>query len=435
MNEIIRLAVLPVINSVLSLILSLYLFSCFAENKKKGSRYVVVISGLAFALALVLVDVPLIRLIITSLCTLGFSYRYTMKLYNRLLLTIVFVAISVLTEIASSMSIMLVFNTDYSGSLSGLYLILGSLLAKFLAFYICFIIVRSKYRILTNKTYREWLSLFSMPAATVITVCVLHYMLYHIPKDSGVRIVVGVCMLLLMLSNLMIFKLMDGLQESAIVKNKLLLSEQLIKEQSEQYRLLFDNNRSVRKIHHDYRNFLLGVISELDGENYKTVSGMIRDELDMLEDTRGGSVSGNSVLDVILNYKRSFAEQHGIRFNLNYRNILSLNIVSTDLSVLLGNALDNAIEATAKVSPYEKRIIDIMIVVLNGSVYITVTNPVCEDIDVENMQSRKKNSASHGFGIISMRTVAEKYEGEVLFECKDKTLRTMINLKNGTCEE
>ena len=136
MNEIRRLAVLPVINSVLSLILSLYLFSCFAENRKKGSRYIVIISGLAFALALVLVHIPLIRLIITTLCTLGFSYRYTMKLYNRFLLTALFVAISMLTEIASSMSIMLVFNTDYSGSFSGLHLILGSLLAKFLAFYI-----------------------------------------------------------------------------------------------------------------------------------------------------------------------------------------------------------------------------------------------------------------------------------------------------------
>ena len=435
MNEIIRLAVLPVINSVLSLILSLYLFSCFAENRKKGSKYIVIISGLAFALALVLVDVPLIRLIITSLCTLGFSYRYTMKLYNRFLLTALFVAISTLTEIASSMSIMLVFNTDYSGSLSGLYLILGSLLAKFLAFYICFIIVRSKHRILTDNPCREWLSLFSMPAATVITVCVLHYMLYHIPKDSGMRIVVGVCMLLLMLSNLMIIKLMDGLQESAIVKNKLLLSEELIKEQSEQYRLLLDNNRSVRKIHHDYRNFLLGVISELDGENYGAVAGMIRDELDMLEDTRGGSVSGNSVLDVILNYKRSFAEKYGIRFNLDYRNIPSLDIVGTDLSVLLGNALDNAIEAAAKVSPCEKRVISIMIAVMNDRVYITVTNPVSEDIDVENMQSQKKNSACHGFGIISMRTIAEKHEGEVLFECEDKTFRTMITLKNSACTE
>ena len=358
-----------------------------------------------------------------------------MKLYNRIWLTVVFVAISMITEIASSMSIMMVFNTDYSGSLSGLYLVLGSLLAKFLSFYICFIIVRSKHRILTDKPGREWLSLFSLPAATIITICVLHYMLYHIPKDSGMRIVVGVCMLLLVISNLMIFKLVDGLQEAVIMKNRLVLSEELIKEQSEQYRLLFDTNRSVRKIHHDHRNFLLGVISELNSKKFEAVEKMIQNELSLLDDTSRGNISGNSVLDIILNYKRSYAEQNDIRFNLNHRNVSSLNILSTDLSILLGNTLDNAIEATANVIPCDKRVIDIIIIVMNDNVYITVTNPVIGNIDIENMQTQKQNSASHGFGIISMRTIAEKYKGEVLFECENKMFRTMITLKNNPCNE
>lgn len=435
MNEIIKIIIVPIINSVLSLILSLYFFSNFTEDKKKRNEYVVLTACIIFTLALMFVNVPLIRLITTSFCTFVFTFRYIMKLYNRIWLTVVFVAISMITEIASSMSIMMVFNTDYSGSLSGLYLVLGSLLAKFLSFYICFIIVRSKHRILTDKPGREWLSLFSLPAATIITICVLHYMLYHIPKDSGMRIVVGVCMLLLVISNLMIFKLVDGLQEAVIMKNRLVLSEQLIKEQSEQYRLLFDTNRSVRKIHHDHRNFLLGVISELNSKKFEAVEKMIQNELSLLDDTSRGNISGNSVLDIILNYKRSYAEQNGIRFNLNHRNVSSLNILSTDLSILLGNTLDNAIEATANVTPCDKRVIDIIIIVMNDNVYITVTNPVIGNIDIENMQTQKQNSASHGFGIISMRTIAEKYKGEVLFECENKMFRTMITLKNNPCNE
>jgi sensor histidine kinase YesM len=68
---------------------------------------------------------------------------------------------------------------------------------------------------------------------------------------------------------------------------------------------------------------------------------------------------------------------------------------------------------------------------MNDNVYITVTNPVIGNIDIENMQTQKQNSASHGFGIISMRTIAEKYDGEIIFECENGVFRVTITLRNG----
>ena len=53
-----------------------------------------------------------------------------------------------------------------------------------------------------------------------------------------------------------------------------------------------------------------------------------------------------------------------------------------------------------------------------------------ENIDVSNLKTSKEDTSLHGYGILNMKAVAEKYNGEVVFECLDKVFKTIIAVDN-----
>ena len=105
-----------------------------------------------------------------------------------------------------------------------------------------------------------------------------------------------------------------------------------------------------------------------------------------------------------------------------------MNFSSTDLSVLIGNALDNAIECAKKVEG--KKIIDLSISINGGQLIFAITNPIDKKIDVNKLKTTKNDSINHGYGIFSMKRIAEKYNGDVVFFSTEDTFKTIIYLKN-----
>ncbi|MCQ2478987.1 MAG: GHKL domain-containing protein, partial [Clostridia bacterium] len=62
--------------------------------------------------------------------------------------------------------------------------------------------------------------------------------------------------------------------------------------------------------------------------------------------------------------------------------------------------------------------------------YITVENPVSNSVSVNNLTSSKADTLSHGYGIFNMKSIAKKYNGEVLFTIDDNMFKTNIYMKN-----
>ena len=106
-----------------------------------------------------------------------------------------------------------------------------------------------------------------------------------------------------------------------------------------------------------------------------------------------------------------------------------------DFAIILGNALDNAIEASAKIANSDDRIVSISISVKNKSLIISIINPVAHDVDINHLITTKQQSNLHGFGILSMKNVASKYHGEIAFQCENKMFTTHILLMNSPCSE
>lgn len=122
--------------------------------------------------------------------------------------------------------------------------------------------------------------------------------------------------------------------------------------------------------------------------------------------------TGNVMIDALLNSKLSLAGSKGIQVEAKAIVPKTLSVSEVDLSVIIGNLMDNAMEACLKIEEEKKRFLRVYIDVLKGQLYIYVINSV----DGNRKKSGKlylttKNSREHGFGLMRMDRVVEKYHG------------------------
>lgn len=232
---------------------------------------------------------------------------------------------------------------------------------------------------------------------------------------------------MLIISNILIFKLINDIHDSVINENKLILAEELVKQQEKQYRLLFENNETVMKLRHDYKNFIIGMISELNINEPEKMKERLNDELKTLNEL-SNEICGNSVIDTIINYKKTEAKSKNISISFEYRNIHNINISGIDISILLGNAIDNAIEATEQIEGNSKREINIYLYQKGEQIIMLIKNNVKENKNTEKLQTEK--GEMHGYGIVNMKSIAAKYGGSVTFDCQQRIFSTIILLNN-----
>lgn len=125
--------------------------------------------------------------------------------------------------------------------------------------------------------------------------------------------------------------------------------------------------------------------------------------------------SGNSTVDAIINFKYAVAKECKIRFQLKVFIPEAMPIDQCDLGVVLGNAIDNAIEATKECNINEK-VIEIILGVKKEALIIIVKNPYEHQINLDrngNILSTKKKKR-HGFGLNSINRITEEYNGAVI---------------------
>lgn len=128
--------------------------------------------------------------------------------------------------------------------------------------------------------------------------------------------------------------------------------------------------------------------------------------------------SKGKVIDALINVKYAIAKGKGIEFVLKIFIPEDLPINQCDMGIILGNALDNAIEATEKCR-HSKKEIDIIMGIKKGSLVLVVKNPYENALKTDkagNLVTTKKEFHLHGYGISSIRRVAEKYHGDIWVE-------------------
>lgn len=146
--------------------------------------------------------------------------------------------------------------------------------------------------------------------------------------------------------------------------------------------------------------------------------------MNQLEKAEQKLFTANAVVNGILNMKYVEIEAKQIEAKLDVKLPEILGITGTDLGVLFGNILDNAIEACE--SCKKEKWIDLFAVYENHGIVICCKNSCSET--VMDLHTRKSDKRNHGFGLSSVKQIVEKYNGDVWWESEKESFTLNINL-------
>lgn len=148
--------------------------------------------------------------------------------------------------------------------------------------------------------------------------------------------------------------------------------------------------------------------------------------------------TGDTALDYLISSKLTLAAQARIRTRVNIEYPHNANIQSMDLTAILGNLLDNACEA-ATTAPESLRFLNLTIRRINAMLIIKVENGYLEAPVQKNgkLLTSKADPSSHGWGLKSVLTAAERYDGTLRTEYADGIFRAVVTLsfRPGSIEE
>lgn len=206
----------------------------------------------------------------------------------------------------------------------------------------------------------------------------------------------------------------------------------LLSQQNEFRRQYAENAKKqyddIRRIRHDIRHTYSVILTLLNEGKTDEAFEFIQSCADSAAEVEVLIDVGDDITNALLNAKLSDAKQRGITILCNVDSCFS-DIDKVDLCNLLGNMLDNAVEACVKCSR-GRRVIEVSIKSFDGIRLIEISNSVSENVLEQNkpLKTTKSDSELHGFGVKSIRGIAEKYGGSVSFVQEEDMFRCDVVL-------
>ena len=196
------------------------------------------------------------------------------------------------------------------------------------------------------------------------------------------------------------------------------LEQQILQMQYSNYQISQESIDLINQKYHDLKHQIAALRFELNDEEKYGYLTQMEDEIRQYE---AENKTGNKVLDTILTAKSLVCQNQRISMNVVADGSL-LDFMSTmDLSVLFGNALDNAIRGAASVDNENERLIRVVVCEQLGCVLVKIENRYAGEVrfDGKDLLTTKNNKDYHGYGVKSIRKTVEKYDGTVTIRTED----------------
>lgn len=425
MNDYIILNILMVLFSAQITNTYLHIFNFSKREKKYFSllswggflifQYWVMLSSAVFPLLILIFNIIIIYII--------FKSKYIISSKTALFLSGIFYTIWMLTEIIVNniLHMILVEEPPY-------FFIVGSIVSK-LVLYTALQIFRRchKKNSLINLPMHYWIRLFLIPIATVYII----HNTYLLTSLAGNTLFFTLTTILLVIINYISFDMYDKLGTHIEIEKRNLAYEQqldLCNKQAAERELAYQETKRIR---HDLNEYLVAIKSNLLVGDINSAKSKIDTMLEHNQIYKKDvSRSGNLVIDSLINYKHSLIEKEDIKLKCYILIPPELPYDSADLCIIIGNLLDNAIEATQHL-PLKDKYINLSISQIKDSLSITVQNPYNGNLKKDNklkLLSLKPDNQNHGIGLSSVKQSVDKYNGELLIETQNNIFTASVLL-------
>lgn len=282
-------------------------------------------------------------------------------------------------------------------------------LTKLLFFVITRIILRIK-----ESGKLKGMDVIALVIVPMLSDLAITLMMYAAIQEPSIQTIVLYAVGIVLILNIVVYFLFIRLGKAGKIKTEmalLALQNECLQENAKDIENMYD---TVRALRHDLKNHLLCILSMAEERDIEGIEQYTRQLLQQ-QNTVNKLImfSGNKVLDAIINSKSAAAERAGVRLSAIITTPLS-GISPEDITIILGNALDNAIRA-AKGS--EHKVVDIHIQPQGAYSSIVIANDIAHPVLSDNpaLRTTKNIRYRHGFGIQNMRQAVERNQGLIRF--------------------
>ncbi len=271
-------------------------------------------------------------------------------------------------------------------------------------YFLCFILfVRKVYRF----PYRKSKTIIVPSIILLVSSVVINLYMFMYDKQDPVIIFYPIVCCIILLYLLFVVQSNNELQ----AQNKQIT---YMMEKDKKYYEMYKENLNILNVKlHDLKH----IINKLGKEHEGKYLNELNDSVKLYENM---AKTGNEAVDLVLTEKKFICENRKIKFTYMFDGALLSFMAATDVYALMGNMLDNAIESVTPLQE-EWRIINLSAKKRDNLVCIDTENYCGGSVTFNGglPQTTKQDKTSHGFGIKSMKMIAEKYGGVMHINTQD----------------
>lgn len=289
------------------------------------------------------------------------------------------------------------------------YRFLGVVVSKIIGLIICNAIRIKSWKKNHYEYNVYWILFIVLFTGPLIAVFLIFKLTYEINTTTYNRMAVFSAFALLFGAIFALY-LYERLEIQRVILRERDQYEQHLRGQLKYLNELLFKQKELRSFKHDISNQLVSLKGYFASGDNNGGLQHINSLLQLVEDTVPAIDTGNIALDAILSTKQAIAVHKGINFDAHIRIGEQLTIDPVDLSVIFGNALDNAIEACDRLIAGKKRII-LELRQQDNTLFCQLAN-TAPPRQSEALATSKSDKENHGHGFANLTASIKKYDGE-----------------------
>lgn len=425
--------VVNVISIVLELLITVDYFKTISKRKEIQAWKIFVsccVLTVVNTVAIIFINIQALTTIVMIASIFVLSFLYKLSIPKRIIFSAILVVLLILSEMLIGMLLTVLSDSTIEELRSNLFFyIQGVLISKLFMF----VIIRL-FRYFTVKSDTKisawfFIPLVTMPIATFLVAYVMSEYMYR-TKDLSLMRIAAFSVIALIVSNVLLFYLFELQIKDAENRINAMLLQQQIQNKADYYKELAKKQRISNKVAHDLKNQLFA-LEELMKKDPASGAEEFKKITDKLLSVSAMTFTGIDSIDALITVKKIKMQENDIHFTHRLCMPKETILPLPELCVVLGNLLDNAIEANEKVSK-NYRFISLAITQKQGYLSIQISNAISEKVKIKNNQifTTKRNKEIHGFGLQSVKEITEKYNGTISFEQEENIFTVIVMLRN-----
>lgn len=382
------------------------------------------------AAAMFLINIQAVTTIVMMTSIFVISFLYKLSTLKRVIFSAILIVLLILSEMLIGMLLTVISDSTVEELRSNLFFyIQGVLISKLFMFVIIKLFGYFSIRSETRISAWLFIPLFTMPIATFLVAFVMSEYMYR-TKDLSLMRIAAVSVIALTVSNVLLFYLFELQLRESENRSKAMLLQQQIQNKSDYYKELAEKQRISNKVVHDLKNKLFA-LEELMKNDPAAGAEEIKKITDQLLSVSAMTFTGIDSIDALITVKKLKMQENDIRFTHRLCIPKETLLQPLDFCVVLGNLLDNAIEANEKL-PKNDRFISLSAAQKQGYLSVQISNPIRERVRIKNNEifTTKRDKQIHGFGLQSVKEIVEKHDGTISFEQEENVFTVIVMLRN-----